>query len=103
MKTLSTTITTSAKKVFTTMLAVIVCSFALYSFAIASTTVSISDSEIMNGKIQDVRTEIASLEGEYYTLINKLSLEEAQAEGFVKKEAVRFAHVQESTFVAYNN
>jgi hypothetical protein len=103
MKTISTTITNKAKQVFTTLLAVIVCSFALYSFAIASTTVSISDAKIMNGKIQDLRTEIAGLESEYYAMINDLSVEQAQIEGFVQKDTVRFAKVNESTYVAYNN
>lgn len=103
MKTITTTISTRAKKIFTTMVAVILCSFALYSFAIASTTVSVADSKIMSGKIQDLRTEIASLESSYYTMISGLSLEQAQAEGFVAKEATGFAQVNEARFVAYNN
>ena len=85
------------------MVAVLLLSFVMYSFAIASTTISISDSSLMSSDIQDLQTEIASLESTYYTMINELSLEHAEAEGFIEEESVQFAHVSSSTFVAYNN
>lgn len=85
------------------MVSTLILSFVMYSFAIASTTISVSDSSVMSSNIQDLQTEIASLESSYYTMINELSLEQAQAEGFVEEETIQFAHVNTSTVVALNN
>lgn len=103
MKTLTHTINHSAKKVLKVLVAVLTLSFVMYSFAIASTTISISDSSLMNSDIQDLQTEIAGLESTYYTMINELSLEQAGVEGFIEEESVQFAHVNTATLVAYNN
>ena len=97
------TISYSAKKVFTVLIAALLLSFAMYSFAIASATINISDSNILNDDIQELRTEIAGLEGSYYSMIDGLSIQQAQVEGFVHDDRVVFAHVNDATFVAYNN
>jgi|AntRauTorckE6833_2_1112554.scaffolds.fasta_scaffold96709_1 hypothetical protein len=103
MKISTTTINYSSKKVLTFVVAALVLSFGMYSFAIASTTISISDSSLINTDIQDLQTEIAELESSYYVMINELSLEQAMTEGFYEEESVQFAHVYPSTLVAYNN
>lgn len=97
------TISYSAKKIFTVILSAIALSFLMYSFAIASTTVTISDAQLMNHNIQELHTEIAGLESEYYTMINELSIEQATKEGFVEDADVAFAYVESSNYVAYNN
>lgn len=99
----SRTIRYSGKQLLKSLLAGIILSFMLYSFAIASTTVTVSDSRSLNEDIQDLRTEIAELEGNYYTMINDLSVEQALAQGFTQDEHVSFAYVDKATYVAYNN
>lgn len=101
MKSLTTTYPT--KKILKIIVAALSLSFVMYSFAIASTTVTISDARVMNKNIQELRTELATLESDYYTLVNDLSLDQAYAEGFVADTGVSFAHVNETTLVAYRN
>lgn len=103
MNTVTRTINYSAKKALTVLVAVLAVSFVMYSFAIASTTISISDSSLMSSNIQDLQTEIATLESSYYTMINELTLQQAMEEGFIEEESVQFAHVNSATIVAYNN
>jgi hypothetical protein len=93
----------SAKKTLNILVSATLLSFVLYSFAIASTTVHISDAKLMNEDILELRTELASLESSYYTMVNDLSLDQAYSEGFVSDTGVHFAHVNQTTLVAYRN
>ncbi len=77
--------------------------FVLYFFAIASTTVNVSDAKIKNQNVQELRTELASLESTYYTMVNELSLNHAIEEGFIESNEISFAHVNQTTLVAYRN
>lgn len=91
------------KKIATSLLSGITILFLLYSFAIASTTVNVSDAKLKDQSIQELRTELASLESNYYTMVNELSLDQALEEGFIENEEIRFAHVNQTTLVAYRN
>ncbi len=101
MKTTSL-ITYNTRRSLSFIIAGIILSFVLYSFAIASTTVSIADSSVTSRSIQELRTEVSELESKYYMMIDELSIEQAVEEGFVKDERAVFAHVNQSTVVAYN-
>lgn len=90
------------KKVFHALCTGLVLSFVCYSFAIASTTLSISESKDHNTQIQDLQTEIAELELAYFDMINTLSLEGAYEYGFDETPEVHFAHIEKNTSVAYN-
>jgi hypothetical protein len=76
--------------------------FGCYSFAIASTTLSIARSREYNESIQEVQTNIAELEAEYFALINTLSLEGAEMHGFAETSRVHFVHKNPDTAVALN-
>ncbi len=90
------------KNIFRALLTGITLSFVLYSFAIASTTLSISESKSYSQSMRDLQTELAELEVEYFDMINTLSLTEAQERGFNETASVNFAHVDKNTSVAYN-
>ena len=98
-----THITYNPRKAFALILSGLALSFVLYSFAIASTTVSIADSSVTSRSIQELRTEVSELESTYYMMIDQLTIEQAVEEGFVEDERAVFAHVNQSTVVAYNN
>ena len=80
----------------------IVASFVLYGFAIASTTLSIADADTSNNDINELQTEIAELEVEYFDMIHELSLDEAELHGFTEVGNVRYARIDETKTVAYN-
>ncbi len=90
-------------RVFASMVSAFAISFGLYSFAIASTTVNAADSNVLNGDIQELRTEIAELEGSYYAMMSTIDEAYALQEGYSLAENVSFAQVDQTTLVAYRN
>ncbi len=62
----------SNKKIVFGMLFAIVLLFTTYSYAIASTTFSVSDMKTKNVKISELQTEISELEYEYFSIIDDL-------------------------------
>ena len=66
------------RQLFRLLAAGIVTSFVLYGFAIAHTTLAIADADADNQAITDLETEIAELEAVYFTMVNNLSIEEAE-------------------------
>lgn len=90
------------KKLVKVLVFSIMFSFISYSFAIASTTLSVSESKSHNQDIQQLQTEIAELEAEYFTIISGLSLDGAKHYGFDETSSVHFAHLEPNTQVAYN-
>lgn len=90
------------KNILNILVSLIVVSFILYGFAIASTTVSIADANTYNRDINELQTEIAELEIEYFEIINTLSLEEAEKNGFSEISKLHYARVDETKTVAYN-
>lgn len=103
MKTSNIINTFRTPKIFTSMVIAIVLSFGLYSFAIASTTVDVADSNVLNSDIQELRTEIAELEGNYYAMVSQMNEEHALTDGFSVDEDVAFARATQETVVAYRN
>jgi len=79
----------------------IIFSFFLYSYAIASTTISIADSRQLNKDILELQTQIAELEWEYQEKISTLDIEDAHAEGFDDISKLYFVSVDDSTEVAF--
>lgn len=100
---MKTTIAYSGRKIFSYLCGAIILSFALYSFAIASVTVHISDMQALDSDIENLRTEIAELERDYFTMVNNLTLNEALELGFTQDEYVSFAYVNKAQYVALNN
>ncbi|MFT7328177.1 MAG: hypothetical protein ACI870_000357 [Crocinitomicaceae bacterium] len=90
------------KNVFTMLLFGIAVSFILYGFAIASTTLSIANADTDNKNINELQTEIAELEIEYFEIINTLSIEHAEAKGFYELSNVHYAVIGEKKSFAYN-
>ena len=90
------------KKIISTMLFAIVLSFLTYSYAIASTTLSVSDMKSRNSEIQDLETEIAELEVQYFGMINSISVKDAEIYGMNEITAVGYASLDQETVVAYN-
>ncbi|MCI5050998.1 MAG: hypothetical protein MRY57_01680 [Candidatus Pacebacteria bacterium] len=90
------------KKIFLALVGGICCSFLMYGFGIASTTISVADAKTHNHSIAELQTEIAELEIEYFERINALSLEEAGVLGMVEDKKVLYAHLEQETKVAYN-
>lgn len=91
-----------AQKMFTTLVAGIIVSFVLYSYAIASTTLALSNVEDMNGDIGELQTEIAELELEYYGMLNDISIPEAESLGFTETKNIQYANIDVDSSVAYN-
>lgn len=90
-------------KVFNGMMLAFAVSFVVYAFAIASTTIAVADSNVLNGNIQELRTEVAELEGTYYAMVSVMNEDHAQREGFMLEEDVVFAKLNQDTVVAYRN
>jgi hypothetical protein len=93
---------TTRKNIFNLLVVSIIASFVLYGFAIASTTLSIADANTHNRDINELQTEIAELEIEYFEIVNTLSLEEAQEEGFQEVSNIHYARIDDRKSVAYN-
>lgn len=91
------------RHMFLGLIAGIVVSFVLYGFAITSTTLSIANADSHNNTVNDLQTEIAELEIEYFEIINTMSMEEAVTEGFNEISNIQFARIDESSSLAYNN
>lgn len=87
---------------FKLMLVSIGLLFVLYGFAIASTTISIADARTHNQDINDLQTEIAELEIQYFEQVNTLSLGEAQELGFNELSNIQYARIDQTKAVAYN-
>lgn len=90
------------KKLFTLLLCGIAVSFILYGFAITATTISIANADSHNKDINELQTEIAELEIEYFEIINTLSMDQAQAQGFSELSELHYAVIDETRSVAYN-
>jgi hypothetical protein len=90
-------------KVFNGMMLTFGVSFVVYAFAIASTTIAVADSNVLNGNIQELRTEVAELEGTYYAMVSAMNQDHAQREGFTLEEDVVFAKLNQDTVVAYRD
>jgi|AntAceMinimDraft_6_1070360.scaffolds.fasta_scaffold06662_5 hypothetical protein len=90
------------QNLFKSLILGLIISFGSYSFAIASTTLSISETKSHNQAIQQLQTEIAELEGEYFAIINTLSLSEAEMYGLTETPSIHFAHIKQDIAVAYN-
>lgn len=80
----------------------IICSFVLYSYAIASTTLTIASAEDMNHDIAALQTDIAELELHYYSMVNDISLKGAERLGLSEASSVEYAKIAPETTVAYN-
>ena len=104
MKTLAHNIHTPTrrKQLFRMFLGGIVLSFVLYGFAIANTTLSIADADTSNQEINELQTQIAELEVEYFEMLNTLSMDEAKSFGFNEVQDLRYARINETKAVAYN-
>jgi flagellar basal body-associated protein FliL len=92
----------SKKKLLKVVLGSILVLFVCYGFAIASTTISIADAQTHNQDINELQTEIAELEIEYFEIVNTLSLGEAEILGFSELSNVKYARVDQGRSVAYN-
>ena len=90
------------RKIFRTFLLGITVSFLLYGFGIASTTLSVADAETSNYEINELQTEIAELEIEYFEIINTLSADEALLYGFNEVNNIKYAYIDQTKSVAYN-
>ncbi len=66
------------RKIILGMIFAIVLSFFTYSYAIASTTLSVSSMKTQKSKITELKTEIAELDAEYFEIMNSISLEKSQ-------------------------
>lgn len=104
MKTIAQQIHTplGRRKLFTGIVGGMIVSFLLYGFAIASTTIAIAEAKTDSNEIEELQTEIAELEVQYFEAINTLSLEDAQAIGFTELSNLHYARVNETKAVAYN-
>ena len=80
----------------------IILSFLTYSYAIASTTLSVSSMKTKNNEIQDLQTEIAELEVVYFSMIHSVSEKNAEEYGMKEVENVGYANLAQDTVVAYN-
>lgn len=89
------------KKIIFGMFFVIVLLFATYSYAIASTTLSVSDMKIKNIKIADLQTEISELESEYFSIINNISVD-INEYNLEEINNVGYASLDKEIKVAYN-
>ncbi len=91
----------SNKKIVLGMLFAIVLLFASYSYAIASTTLSVYDIKTKNSKIAELQTEISGLEYEYFSIIDTLpkSIKDYKLENL---KEVGYASVENKVKVAYN-
>ena len=92
----------SRKNIFNIFLGLIVTFFVLYGFAIASTTISIADAKTHNKDINELQTEIAELEVEYFEMINTLSMSHAEEFGFKEISNLHYARIDQTKSVAYN-
>lgn len=91
------------KKFSVTMLFFAVFLFFAYSSAIASATLSITDMQEKNIEIQDLETEIAELEFEYFEIMNAINQHDAQVYGLAEVTDVSYASLDAEISVAYND
>lgn len=90
------------KLVVLSLLFAIILSFMTYSFAIASTIFSASDMKLNNAKIADIQTEISELESDYFSMINEVSIDNAEEYGLQKIASVGYVGLDKNVRVAYN-
>lgn len=90
------------KTILRSLLGGIVFSFALYVFAITSTTINIAEAKSNNREVATLQTDIAELEIEYFEMINELSLNDAASFGMFEEEDVYYAQVDSVRAVAYS-
>ncbi len=102
MKTLIQQLHTQKKKLVHVLLGSIALLFVVYSFGIASTTINIADAKMYDQDINELQTEIAELEVEYFEIINILSIDEAEKYGFTETSNLHYAYIDKTKAVAYN-
>jgi hypothetical protein len=91
----------SQKNIIIGMVFAIIFSFAGYSYAIASTTFSASDMKTKNNKIASIRTNIAELELEYLSLLEDVSLDDANSLNLKETKNTGYISLKKDTHVAY--
>jgi hypothetical protein len=91
----------SQKKIIAGVIFAIIISFAGYSYAIASTTLSASDMKTKNNKIARIRTNIAELELEYLSLLDGVSLYDANNLNLQETKNTGYISLKKDTHVAY--
>lgn len=84
------------------MLFAIILSFASYSYAIAGTIITTSDAKSRSVELSDLETEIAELEVHYFTLMNGISLQDAENLGLTESSEIAYVNLENTTKVAYN-
>ncbi len=90
------------KKVISGVIIAIVLSFITYSYAIASTTFSTSDSRSKDIEIQELQTEIAELEINYFKMMNSISVADAGRYGMKELKTIGYADIDSQVTVAFN-
>jgi len=90
------------KKIISAMLFAIALSFGMYSYAIASTTFFACNIEEKSSQIQDLETDIAELEIEYFAMIDDLSSTDVSSFGLQEISHVGYASLEKNTVVAYS-
>lgn len=101
MKTLKKKINNN-KKINIVLLGIFI-SFISYSYAIAGSTFSISNSEIIDEQTQELQTEIAELELAYFEAVKDISLDTAIAYDLTEAQSIYYVSVDSVTAVAYNS
>ena len=78
------------KKIATGLLFMVILLFGTYSYAVASTTFSISDIKTKNTAIVNLQTEITDLEMRYSSQLDKLSVENVLSYGLTPVQKVAY-------------
>jgi hypothetical protein len=81
----------------------ITVSFFSYAYAIADTTVSISNAEMVSQDLQEIETDIAELELAFFDKIDNFSIEMAAELNMSETKMVYYSNRNEQATVAYNN
>jgi hypothetical protein len=100
MSTVQKTMQYIGRKKIAMLLIAIAFSFVLYSYAIASTTISIASSRQLNKDILELQTQISELEWEHHEKLMALDLADAHNKGFTEINTLYFVSVDDSTEVA---
>lgn len=85
-----------------TLIALLATGFVSYAYAITHTTVTISSSQSLTKKNQEIRTELSQLELEYFEIVNNIDINEASEGGFAKAEKVYYAQRSDIQQFAFN-
>ena len=100
MSTVKMTTQYFVRKKLAMIIIAMVFSFLLYSYAIASSTLSIASSRQLNQDILELQTQISELESEYHEKMIALDLANATEKGFEEITTLYFVSVESSTEVA---